>query len=315
MNLWSKCVTIFFIFCFAGSTSFSESKTIAVVTGEEFTSYERALKGFRQAVSESGQDIKLLEYKVPSDPNELKNFIQQLQSSRPDLIVTVGSKSTESISKEIENIPIVFSSVLNPEISGFVISKESPGSNLTGASLDVPIKIQLEKFRLLVPGIRRIGVLYTSGTRKLIEQAKTCADSLNLLLVSSKVSSEKEIPEALEKLRGKIEGLWAVADENIFTPQSTQFILLFTLRNSLPFMGINPTMVGNGALFTLACDYKDVGRQSGILALKILSGTVPSQIPVSVPRIIYLYLNQKTAKQIDLKFSPDLVKVAKEVYQ
>jgi putative tryptophan/tyrosine transport system substrate-binding protein len=315
MNLWSKCVTIFFIICFAGSTSFGEPKTIAVVTGEEFTSYERALKGFRQAVSESGQDIKLLEYRVPNDPNGLKNFIQQLQSSRPNLIVTVGSKSTESISNEIENIPIVFSSVLNPEVSGFVASKEFPGSNLTGASLDIPIKIQLEKFKLLVPGIRRIGVLYTKETQKLIEQAKVCADSLNLVLVSSRVSSEKEIPEALEKLRGKIEGLWAVADENIFTSQSTQFILLFTLRNGLPFMGINPTMVGNGALFTLACDYKDVGRQSGILALKILSGTAPSQIPVSVPRIIYLYLNQKTAKQIDLKFSPDLVKVAKEVYQ
>jgi putative ABC transport system substrate-binding protein len=315
MNLWDKSVIIFFILFLFGSTSSAEPKTVAVVTGEEFVSYERALKGFKQAVTESGQDLRLFEYKVPNDPNGLKDFIQKLHSFRPDLILTVGSKSTELISKEIKNIPIVFSSVLNPEVSGFIASKESPGSNLTGASLDIPIKIQLEKFKLLVPRIRRIGVLYTSQTKKLIEVAKICADSLNLVLVSSLIDSEKEIPFALEKLRGKIEGLWAVADENIFTPQSTQFILLFTLRNSLPLMGINPGMVENGALFTLACDYKDVGRQSGILALKILSGIAPSQIPVSVPRIIYLYLNQKTAKQIELKLSPDLVKVAKEVYQ
>jgi len=134
-------------------------------------------------------------------------------------------------------------------------------------------------------------------------------------LVSVGISSEREIPGAIENLGQKVDGLWAVADTVIFTPQSTQYLLLYSLRNGIPFAGPFTSFVKGGALFTLAWDDKDVGRQSGELALRVLSGENPERIPITTPRMIYLILNLRTAEQINLEIPPHIVSVAKEVYQ
>jgi putative ABC transport system substrate-binding protein len=191
----------------------------------------------------------------------------------------------------------------------------SSANNLTGASLDIPISIQLEKFKFLVPKLKKLGVLFTQDSKPLIIKAQSICKKMGVELVSRLISSEKEIPGATEALAQEVDGLWAVADTIIFTPQSTQYILLYTLRNGLPLMGLSPSFVKAGALFTLACDHKDVGRQAGELALRILSGEESSQIPITIPRMIYLCLNLRTAEQINLKIPDNIVSVAKEVFK
>jgi len=80
-------------------------------------------------------------------------------------------------------------------------------------------------------------------------------------------------------------------------------------------MGPFTSFVKAGALFTLTWNDKDIGRQAGELALKVLGGEHPSQIPVTTPRMIYLILNLRTAEQINVEIPPHIVSVAKEVYQ
>lgn len=295
--------------------SFASTKLLVIVKTGEFSSYVRAVKGAKQIINQSGGEVEFLEYTIPEELPEKNRILEEISAKRPDLILTIGSKSTQLVSQYIKDIPIVFSAVLNPVVSGFVSSMEFPQGNLTGAALDVPLRIQLEKFKLIVPHLKSVGVIYTSETEPLIQEARSLSKELGLDLVTVAIESEKEIPSALEKLKNEVEGIWAVADPLIFTPQSTQFILLFSLRNGLPLMGLTPSFVQAGALFTLTPDYKDVGRQAGEMALEIISGKEPKHIPVSMPRMIYLYLNLKTAQQINLGIPQDLIGVAKEVFR
>ncbi|MGB2698044.1 MAG: ABC transporter substrate-binding protein [Candidatus Zixiibacteriota bacterium] len=312
--LYLILVFLFLILVFSPELS-AQSRQIAIVKTEDFTSYLRAIKGFKQIINQSGEAVDFIEYTIPEDLSGKNKVLGEIRTKRPDLILTVGSKSTELVSQHIKEIPIIFSAVLNPVVSGFVSDMSSPAGNLTGASLDVPLKIQLEKFKLIVPHLKSVGLVYTSETEPLIQEAQAVSRDLGIELVALPIHSEKEIPSTLEKLKNEVDGIWAVADPLIFTPQSTQFILLFTLRNGLPLMGLTPSFVQAGALFTLVPDYKDVGRQAGEMALEIISGKEPGQIPISVPRIIYLYLNFNTAQQINLEIPGDLLEVAKEVYK
>lgn len=307
-------VVLLSIFLF-GSESFASPKLIAIVKTGEFSSYLRAIKGVKQVINQSGEEVEFVEYTIPEELTEKERILGEIRTRRPDLILTIGSKSTELVSEYIKEIPIIFSAVLNPVVSGLVSSMDSPQGNLTGAALDVPLRIQLAKFKLVVPHLKRVGVVYTEETESLIQEAQLVSEELGIDLVALPLQSEKEIPSILEKLKNEVDGIWAVADPLIFTPQSTQFILLFTLRNGLPLMGLTPSFVQAGALFTLAPDYKDVGRQAGEMALEIISGKDPKQIPVSMPRMIYLYLNLKTAQQISLNIPSDLIDVAKEVFR
>jgi len=305
---------IFFISLFPPESS-AKSTQIVIVKTEDFTSYLRAIKGFKQIITQREGAADFIEYTIPEDSQEKDKILGEIKAQKPDLILTIGSKSTELVSKYIKDTPIIFSAVLNPVVSGFVSNMNSPEGNLTGASLDVPLKIQLEKFKLIVPHLKNVGVVYTLETESLIKEAQSVSNDLGIELIALPIQSEKEIPSTLEKLKNEVDGIWAVADPLIFTPQSTQFILLFTLRNGLPLMGLTPSFVQAGALFTLVPDYKDVGKQAGEMALEIISGKEPRYIPVSVPRVIYLYLNYNTAQQINLEIPADLLEVAKEVYR
>ncbi|MGB8658732.1 MAG: ABC transporter substrate-binding protein [Candidatus Zixiibacteriota bacterium] len=315
MTFWRKLFPWILTLLLFQGVAFSAEKRIVIVKSSDSPSFRAATEGVKKEIRKGDILPVFIEYDLSAGTPDEEQIIQKIRELNPELIITIGSRATSLISKEIKNIPIVFSAVLNPISSGFAQSMWSSGSNLTGASLDIPIKTQLEKFKLIVPGLRRLGVLYTRDSEPLVAEARRVCDEIGLELVPVVISSEKEIPPAIENLGKKTEGLWAVADTIIFTPQSTQYLLLHTLRNGIPFMGLSPAFVKGGALFTLAWDDKDVGRQSGELALRVLSGEDPKQIPLTIPRMIYLILNLRTAEQINLKIPPHIVSVAKEVYQ
>ena len=78
-------------------------------------------------------------------------------------------------------------------------------------------------------------------------------------------------------------------------------------------MGLSSAYVRAGALFALDCDYDDIGKQAGEVALLILCGNSPYEVPITTPRKIYLSINQKTAERIGIEIPAALLKIAEEV--
>lgn len=297
------------------TNAYSETIKLAVVYSDSLKSTLRTTRGIRSAISKHYDATVYYEFLLTSDLQEIEKQVEKIRELDPRLILTVGSYATKAISDRIKDTPIVFSAVLNPQTSGFVKSLESPGGNITGASLDIPPDIQFKYFNRVINGLKKIGVFYSEETGNLIPPAKAVAKATGLELYAIKINSEKEIPPALDSLNHLVDAYWSVADANIYSPRSTRFILLNTLRNSKPFMGFSRNLVESGALFALDFDYKDIGRQAGKIATMVLSGKPPSLIPVAVPGIIWFHYNEKTAKHINVEIPEDLVAIAKEVYR
>jgi len=301
----------FLIFLF-GLTAQGSSLTIQVIKSSGVKAYDEAYSGFQKVINGNLKDVQFEEHILSSDIAENEKLIEQIKGNSA-LILTIGSEVTKFVSKRIKDHPVIFCMVLDPVESGLVESLAPSGNNLTGSSLDIPVRMQFERFKLLVPNLKILGVLYTSETEGKVRRAEVVANGLGINLVSVRISSEKEIPQSLELLKGQIQGLWSVPDGVIFSPSSTEQILLYTLRNGIPFMGLSSVYVKAGALFALDCDYVDIGKQAGEVALLILCGNLPSEVPITVPRKIYLTLNQKTAERIDLRVSKNILNVAEEV--
>lgn len=306
---------VFVLPIFATENASAGSIKLAVVYSDSLKSTLRTIKGIRSTISRHYSATVYYEHLLPSNRAEIEKQIEKIKKHDPRLILTIGSFATKIVSEQIKDKPIIFSAVLNPETSGFVQSLKRPGGNITGASLDIPSDIQFNYFKQVIKDIKNIGVLYTEETANLIPPAKKLAHAAGLELYAIKISSEKEIPNALDSLNHLADGLWSVADAGIFSPRSTRFIMLNTLRNAKPFMGFSRNIVQSGALFGLDYDYKDIGRQAGKIALEVLSGKPPAMIPVAVPGIIWFHYNEKTAKHINVKIPDALVAVAKEVYR
>jgi len=302
-------------FCLAALASPGSAETVVFVCTDTLTSTQRTISGARSVIKNARSDAEFVTVQLESD---VASFSQQLDSIRglkPAILVTVGSAATRITQENFETTPIVFSSVMYPVISGFVKSLDQPGSQLTGASLDIPAAIQFRYFRQIIPGLKRIGVLYTSNTAVLIPPARIVAAEMGMQLVAIEISSPRDVPRALDSLATVADGLWSVADQNLFDPQTTKYILLNSLRRGIPFMGFSRYVVESGALFALDFDYKAIGRQAGEATVKILQGASPATVPVSTPDIIWFHYNEKTAHHVHVNIPPDLVAIAKEVYR
>jgi putative tryptophan/tyrosine transport system substrate-binding protein len=295
--------------------AFSHSPlTIAVVLSRDAAPYRQALRGFEEVVKASGRSYKLVELTMEGSTQDEKALVEKIRSRRPDLILAVGSAATNTVSSEIRDIPIVFSLVL-PSSGGEVLQgmKEARG-NMTGASMEIPLKTQFAKVREVLPAVKRIGVLFNpTVTGPLVESASQTASTMGLELVAIPVTSEKDVIASTEAMAERMDALWSVADSTVFSPQGLKQILLATLRNRIPFVGLSPSFVKAGALLAFSVDYQDVGRQSGELALRIVAGEDPAKIPMTLPRNISLSVNMNTARQIQVTIE-DEVRQKAEVY-
>ena len=291
------------------------AQTVVFLSTDTLTASKRTVTGARLAIKEVRDSAVFHDLQLSPDSPDLKTQLDQVRTLRPDIIVTVGSTATQLARDNFPQTPIVFSAVKYPVLSGFVESIDRPGGHITGSSLDIPVDIQFRYFKQIIPSLKRIGVLYTSNTAKLIPPARVVALQMGLELVALEVTGPRDLPRALDSLAGYAQGLWSVADPNLFDPQSTKFILLNSLRQGLPFMGFSRYVVESGALFALDFDYKAIGRQAGQIAGQILRGAKPGQVPVSAPDIIWFHYNENTARHAKIEIPSELVAIAKEVYR
>lgn len=291
------------------------AQDIAVITTDTLTSTQRSLSGEKSVVKSQNPRASFHEFLLqPGTPQE-----RQIQDSvrllGPKLILTIGSAATQFARNSFPDIPVVFCSVMYPVISGFVESFSHPGGNITGASLSIPADIQFRYFKQIIPKLKTLGVLYTDNTAPLIAPSIVVAHQMGLNLIAVKVASEKELSTSLDSIAKVADGIWSVADPNLFNPQSTKFILVNALRKGIPFMGFSRNVVESGALFALDFDYKAIGRQAGDLANQVIHGVRPQDISVTTPDIIWFHYNEKTAQHMNIAIPPELVTIAKEVYR
>ncbi len=118
----------------------------------------------------------------------------------------------------------------------------------------------------------------------------------------------------MEKIKDKVDVLWGIPDNIVYSPRTSRSILLFTFKNKLPLIGISAPWVQSGALYALERDYSDIGIQCGEMAVKSLSGMAPESIPAEHPRRVVYHLNMKTAKHMGVVFEEELTKKADKLY-
>lgn len=304
-GLFGLWLALLLVPCPCAPEASGQSRRVVVVKSRDLAPYNQAVVGLRKGLLAWDPGLTIEETQLPQSEVAEKSFLEGFQKSRPDLIVTIGTQATRAVTRRVTDIPIVFSLVLMAGDSE-TLFKKRPG-NVSGAAMDVPISIQFQRMKEVIPDLRRVGVIYNPKvTGEAVQEARAAAQSNGLSLVEIPVSSEAQVLREVEGLKGRVDALWSVADSTVFTPRSVDSILLLTLRDGIPFVGLSPSFVKAGALLSFACDYHDVGSQSGEIAVEILKGKAPANIPIVYPRHVSLFLNLNTARAIHLEISREI---------
>jgi putative ABC transport system substrate-binding protein len=286
-----------------------------VLESRRIKAYDAALSGFEEAVDRMGYDPQLTRYILNEDLQTTEQLAALARGMGARVVLALGTDAARFVKDADLEIPAVFSMVSEPGASGLLNANGTVGASMTGACLDVPVREQFMSLLDVVPGAKRIGVVYNPAeTRVMVDEGRAVANSMNLGFVSQAVSSEADVPKALGELRPKIDALWLVGDRTVLTTQSLQYVFLFAFQNNLPLIGLSEHFVKMGALFAVGPDYEDIGRQSGELAARILSGEEPGGMDYVSPRRVLLSLNLRTAEIIGVKVPEHIVRSASATY-
>ncbi len=289
-------------------TAGAERDRIVVVTSDDSLPYQRVVEGFRAYMAERGVHSPLDVHSLHSEPSEARRTLS-FARTRTAPLLTVGSSATSEALKMDGDAPVIACMIMNgQDLRG--------AHNATGVTLEFALETQFEWIKRFVPKSRTIGVLYNPAeNRTQIDAAAKVARSLGLRLVAREVATPQELPAALASLAREADVLWGLTDQLVLSPQTGEAILLFSLRNRIPFTGLSESWVKAGALYALDRDYVDIGAQCGEMVLRVMGGTTPGELPPARPRKLTYAVNLRAAKHMKLEIPAGLVDGAERVFR
>ena len=287
----------------------------------EHPALDAARDGFIAALEEAGfKEGEDVVYDLQNAQGDFTNAIsiaQKFKDDKVDLIVAIATPTAQAAAQVNKDIPIVINAVTDPVAANLVQSWESSGNNVTGISDAAPNKQQVELILRFLPEAKNVGTIYNAGEINSvvqIEVARETCKELGLNLIEVTVSNSSEVLMAAQSLAGRVEAIYIVTDNTVVS--ALESVIKVCNQEKIALIVADPSGVDKGALTSYGIDYFSLGKKSGEIAVKIIKGAKPSDIPIQTitdPKDLQFVVNLDAAKIIGLTVSEEIIKEADKI--
>ena len=242
-------------------------------------------------------------------------ILRKFAADKVSLIFAISTPSTQHAVKVTRKIPIIFGAVTDPLSAGIVKDLLHPGGNVTGVSDVWPIKKQVELLLKLVPSVRKLGLVYNPGESNatfMLGKLQEACDQLGLKLLTRAISNTGEVMIAAKNLAPRVDAFYSSIDNTVLSAVASLVKTANQYRK--PIIAGESGSVREGAIATLGTNYYQIGIDSGNLAVKVLEGADPGNLPVISDTKTNLYLNMKALELLGIEVPSELEKDAKEIF-
>lgn len=278
----------------------ADTARVSILVSSDETPLREAVAGAEQAFAADRRKVSIDIARLDTPAAALL-----LKQPAPRVVLALGARAVHVAAETWPNVPVVAGLVFqSPSFDGY--------RNVSGVYLDLPADVELTWLAKLLPKRPRVGVIYsTDANHARVEQARQAASRMGLHILARRVSDPRDLPGALDTLARQVDVLWGLADSVVLTPETARPILLFSLKNRIPFVGLSQAWVQAGAVAALDRDYHDMGRQCAEQVARLLDGTQPSA-HVAPRRVLY-GVNLRAAAQLGVHFPSETVDSASTV--
>lgn len=317
-----RIISIIIAICLilTAATAFAKTYKVGIGQFAQHGSLDNCYQGFIEGLAEAGivegENLKVDLQNAQADMGIAQQIAAQFASGRVDMMVGIATPMAQACYNAASgSIPTVFTAVTDPIAAGFVNPDGSAAGEVTGTSDALPIKAQLETIRAMLPDAEKIGILYTTSevnSISAIEIYKSLAPDYGFEIVEAGVSTIMDIPLALDTLLSKVDCLSNLTDNTVVSALA----LMLDKANAAgkPVFGSEIEQVKLGCVAAEGLDYVALGRQTGLMAAKVLKGEAKaSEIPYEIITEPGLYVNAAALKRFGIELSADLAERANEV--
>lgn len=251
---------------------------------------------------------------IPTIQQILSNILKD--NNKNFFIVGVGTLPSQIILQRIKkdkdnNITLIFSSVTDPEGAGLTQCNSSKTKeSVFGVSNFVPIEIQIDTLKKLLPNIKKIGGIYNQSEQNsvfILKKLQKICQKKNIELVNIAVQNSSNIPQAVEQLISQKVDVFFVWNDNTVIP-AIKSISNIAAKSKIPVYAGDTDLVTEGAFAAVGVNQYRVGVQTAKIILKLINDISSSDCKVEYLNEIELIIDKNLADKFNIKIPEYILK-------
>lgn len=301
----------------AGNGGAGEPLEIGILQLVSHPALDAVTKGFTDELAargyKDGEKIKLDIQNPQGDQATVTAIANQFAQDKKDLVLGIATPAGQALAQAIKDAPVLFAAVTDPVAADLVASWDAPGGNVTGVSDMNPVDEQLKLLKEIAPDVKTVGIVYSSGevnAEVQVKAAEDAAGALGFTIEKAAVSNSSEVQQAAESL--KVDAYYVPTDNNVVN--GLEGLIQVAEKNKAPVIASDEGSVERGAIAANSVNYTQQGKDVADMAIKILEGAKPADLPVQVQKNFDLNVNPEAARRMGVTIPEDMLSRAAKTY-
>lgn len=266
-------------------TADARKKRIALVHYVDSHNSEDCEKGIRKAFDDhnfkEGSDFSFKVYNAQGDISTLNSIVGTVGNDTWDLVMAVSTPPAQLVAKKLVDAKIVFTNVGDPVAAGLGKSFEDHLPNICGISTMSDFDGLMKLVIALQPGTKRVGTVFTPAEINSVayrDRLAAATKKVGIELISVPANSATEVLDAANSLVAQQIDVFCQISDNL-TGSCCSAILKVSHDSKVPYYGFVSQQLKQGGVAVCARDYFQAGYDAGKMALDVLAGKNPADIP------------------------------------
>lgn len=259
---------------------------------------------------EIGKDVEINYQNAQGSMATATAIAKQFASSKSDVIVAIATPVAQACANATKDIPIVFSAVTDPVGAGLVESFGTNSGNITGISDMTPVMTQMKLAKLILPDIKKLGVIYNPSEANSVTITRFAEDAgkqLGIEIIEITGSTTSEMITSMNAMTGDVDALYIGTDNT--AASSIESISAIAARNEVPLFAGDIIVAKEGGLVGFGFNYHQIGIETGKMVVAILKGEDVTSLPTKTldADSLILYVDADVASTLGIDLPQNIV--------
>ena len=289
---------------------------VGVVQLVQHEALDAATKGFTDALKEALGDKVEVEVKNASgDSNNCSTIVNGFISDKVDLIMANATPALQAAASATSTIPILGTSVTDYatalEIADWT---GTVGGNISGTSDLAPLDKQAAMLQELFPNAKKVGMLFCSSepnSKYQVDEVTKLLSAAGITCTEYTFTDSNDVSSVTQKACDDSDVLYIPTDNT--AASNTEAIANVVLAAGTPVIAGEAGICRGCGVATLSIDYYELGKITGQMAAKILTGEADiSTMPVEFAPTATKQANTANCEKLGITVPADYTALATE---
>ena len=289
---------------------------VGVVQLVQHEALDAATKGFTDALKEAlGDKVEVVEKNASGDSNNCTTIVNGFISDKVDLIMANATPALQAAASATSTIPILGTSVTDYatalEIADWT---GTVGGNISGTSDLAPLDKQAAMLQELFPNAKKVGMLFCSSepnSKYQVDEVTKLLSAAGITCTEYTFTDSNDVSSVTQKACDESEVIYIPTDNT--AASNTEAIANVVLAAGTPVIAGEAGICKGCGVATLSIDYYELGKITGQMAAKILTGEADiSTMPVEFAPTATKQANMANCEKLGITVPADYTALATE---